>query len=73
MLYILAMTEFLWCITSAPGKCGGAPCIRRLRFRVSDVLDLLAAGMGHREILDEHPDLEPDDIKAAVSPPSPYG
>jgi uncharacterized protein (DUF433 family) len=44
-----------------------------LRFRVSDVLDLLAAGMGHREILDEHPDLEPDDIKAAVSPPSPYG
>jgi uncharacterized protein (DUF433 family) len=37
-----------------------------LRFRVSDVLDLLAAGMSHEEILAEHPDLEADDIRAAL-------
>jgi uncharacterized protein (DUF433 family) len=58
--------ELLLRITSEPGKCGGRPCFRGLRFRVSDVLDLLAAGMSHAEILAEHPDLEPDDIRAAL-------
>jgi uncharacterized protein (DUF433 family) len=60
------MSDLLSRITSEPGKCGGRPCIRGLRFRVSAVLDLLAAGMSHAEILAEHPDLEPDDIRAAL-------
>lgn len=64
--YELAMSDLLSRITSEPGKCGGRPCIRGLRFRVSDVLDLLAAGMSHEEILSEHPDLEADDIRAAL-------
>jgi uncharacterized protein (DUF433 family) len=64
--YDVVMSDLLARITSEPGKCGGRPCIRGLRFRVSDVLDLLAAGMSHGEILAEHPDLEADDIKAAL-------
>ena len=60
------MSELLSRITSEAGKCGGRPCIRGLRFRVSDILDLLAAGMSHDDILAEHPDLEPDDIRAAL-------
>ena len=53
-------------ITINPNQCGGKPCIRGLRIRVIDILDLLAAGLSHTEILEEHPDLEPDDIKAAL-------
>ena len=53
-------------ITSEPDKFGGRPCIRGLRIRVVDVLDLLAAGPSHAEILAELPDLEPDDIRAAI-------
>lgn len=60
------MSDLLSRITSEPGKCGGRPCIRGLRFRVSDVLDPLAAGLIHAEILAEHPDLEADDIRAAL-------
>jgi uncharacterized protein (DUF433 family) len=60
------MNDLLSRITSEPGKCGGRPCIRGLRFRVTDVLDLLAAGMSHAQILAEHPDLQPEDIKAAL-------
>lgn len=59
----MALTER---ITSEPDKFGGRPCIRGLRIRVVDVLDLLAAGLSHAEILAELPDLEPDDIKAAI-------
>lgn len=59
----MALTD---CITSEPDKFGGRPCIRGLRIRVVDVLDLLAAGLSHAEILAELPDLEPDDIKAAI-------
>jgi uncharacterized protein (DUF433 family) len=61
------MNDLLARITSEPGKLGGRPCLRGLRIRVSDVLDLLAAGLGHAEILAELPDLEPDDIKAAFA------
>jgi uncharacterized protein (DUF433 family) len=61
------MDDLLFRITSEPGKLGGRPCLRGLRIRVSDVLDLLAAGLSHAEILAELPDLEPDDIKAALA------
>jgi len=54
-------------ITIEPGKCGGRPCIRGLRIRVKDVLGLLAAGASHQEILDDYPDLEDDDIFAALN------
>jgi uncharacterized protein (DUF433 family) len=61
------MSDLLARITSEPGKLGGRPCLRGLRIRVSDVLDLLAAGLSHAEILAELPDLEPDHIKAALA------
>jgi uncharacterized protein (DUF433 family) len=53
-------------ITTNPEQCGGRPCIRGMRIRVIDVLDLLAAGLSHRDILEELPDLEPADIEAAL-------
>ena len=46
--------------------CGGRPCIRGQRMRVSDVLDLLAYGAPHSEILQDYPFLEPDDIRACL-------
>lgn len=60
------MSTLLDRITSEPGKFGGRPCIRGLRIRVVDVLDLLSAGLSHAEILIELPDLEADDIRAAL-------
>jgi uncharacterized protein (DUF433 family) len=53
-------------ITINPGQCGGRPCIRGMRIRVIDVLDLLANGLTAEEVLSELPDLEPDDIKACL-------
>jgi uncharacterized protein (DUF433 family) len=47
-------------------QCGGRPCIRGLRIRVSDVLDLLANGLTSQEVLEELPDLEPEDISACL-------
>lgn len=52
-------------ITLDPGQCGGRPCIRGLRIRVTDVLEMLAAGMSEAEILGEFPYLESDDLRAA--------
>ena len=54
-------------ITINPKHCGGRPCIRGMRIRVTDVLDLLAAGLGYDQILDEMPDLEREDISAAIT------
>ncbi|MFM7170388.1 MAG: DUF433 domain-containing protein [Cyanobium sp.] len=54
-------------ITHNPAQCGGKPCIRGMRIRVSDVLDLYAAGLSSDQILSELPDLEPEDLKAALS------
>lgn len=53
-------------ITINPAQCGGRPCIRGMRIRVSDVLDLLAAGLTSAEILAELPDLEAADIQAVL-------
>ena len=60
------MTELLARITVNPKQCGGRPCIRGMRIRVSDVLDLFAAGLSAEEILEEMPDLEADDLKASL-------
>ena len=51
-------------ITMTPDVCGGRPCIRGLRIRVKDVLDLLAAGATREEILADYPYLEAEDITA---------
>lgn len=53
-------------ITLDPDQCGGRPCIRGLRIRVKDVLDLLAAGASREEILEDYPLLEADDIAAVL-------
>ena len=54
-------------ITVEPGKRGGEPCIRGLRITVYEILDYLASGMSEAEILDDFPDLEPDDFRAVVA------
>jgi uncharacterized protein (DUF433 family) len=53
-------------ITVNPSQCGGRPCIRGMRIRVIDVLDLLAAGMSREEILSDYPELEAEDIEACL-------
>jgi uncharacterized protein (DUF433 family) len=60
------MVEIADRITVDPEQCGGRPCIRGMRIRVSDVLDLLASGLSPREILQEMPDLESEDIRASL-------
>ena len=60
------MSNLLARITINPKQCGGRPCIRGMRIRVSDVLDLFASGLSAEEILEEMPDLEADDLKAAL-------
>ena len=59
-------TERLKRITVEEGKCGGRPCIRGHRIRVTDILELLANGASHEEILRDYPFLEPEDIFAAI-------
>jgi uncharacterized protein (DUF433 family) len=54
-------------ITVDPEVCGGRPCIRGLRIRVKDILDLLAVGATHEEILADYPYLESDDISAVLA------
>lgn len=53
-------------ITADPNQCGGRPCLRGLRIRVKDVLDLLAAGAAREDILADFPLLEAEDITAAL-------
>ena len=60
------MADLLERITVNPEQCGGRPCIRGMRIRVIDVLDLFAAGLSAEQILEEMPDLEADDLKAAL-------
>lgn len=53
-------------ITIDPEQCGGRPCVRGMRIRVSDVLDLLANGLRAEQVIEELPDLEPADIQACL-------
>jgi len=53
-------------ITTNPAQCGGRPCIRGMRIHVVDILDLLAAGLTQEQVLEELPDLEAQDIEAAL-------
>jgi uncharacterized protein (DUF433 family) len=54
-------------ITIEPGKRSGKPCIRGMRFTVQDVLEYLASGMTEAEILNDFPELTPDDIRACLA------
>lgn len=53
-------------VTIHPQQCGGRPCVRGMRIRVSDVLHLMAAGLSPGEVIAELPDLEPEDITACL-------
>ena len=53
-------------ITIEPGKCGGKPCIRGMRIRVSDILEMMGDGVSMEEILADFPDLEREDILASL-------
>ncbi len=53
-------------ITVNPKQCGGRPCVRGMRIRVTDVLDLFAAGLSAEQILEEMPDLEREDLQAVL-------
>jgi uncharacterized protein (DUF433 family) len=54
-------------ITVDPEQCGGRPCIRGMRIRVSDVIDLLATGMNNHQVIEELPDLELADVAACMN------
>jgi len=60
------MTSLSDRITVDPETCGGRPCIRGLRVRVKDILDMLAGGSSRAEILRDYPYLEDNDITAAL-------
>lgn len=60
------MAELMERITINPAQCGGRPCIRGMRIRVIDILDLLAAGLSTEQVLEDLPDLEPEDVQAAL-------
>jgi uncharacterized protein (DUF433 family) len=53
-------------ITVNPRQCGGRPCVRGMRIRVTDVLDLMAAGLSRDDVLAEMPDIEVEDIEACL-------
>lgn len=63
---MLDRTALLNRITQTPGQCGGRPCIRGMRIRVSDILETLADNVNPSEILADFPDLEPEDIQACL-------
>ena len=54
-------------ITHNPDQCGGRPCIRGMRIRVQVILELYAAEQSSEQILADFPDLEPEDLKAALA------
>jgi uncharacterized protein (DUF433 family) len=64
--------EIMERITINPEQCGGRPCIRGMRIRVKDVLDMLAGGATAEEILADYPDLEAEDIRACLAYASRY-
>lgn len=58
--------ELLDRITYYPQQCGGRPCIRGMRIRVTDILEMLALNIKISEILADFPDLEAEDIQACL-------
>lgn len=60
------MSDWSQRITIDPEQCGGRPCIRGMRVRVSDVLDLLATGLSADDVVEELPYLERADVEASL-------
>ncbi|HEV7351095.1 DUF433 domain-containing protein [Telluribacter sp.] len=60
------MEKLLERITLNPAVCNGKPTLRNMRFTVSQLLELLAAGMTEAEILTDYPYLEKEDIRACL-------
>ena len=60
-------SDLLSRITIEAGKCGGKPCIRGKRMRVTDILELLGSGATYEEILQDYPFLQREDILAAIT------
>lgn len=58
--------DLLTRITINPKQCGGKPCVRGMRVRVSDVLELLAGGMTSAEVVEDLDDLELEDVRACL-------
>lgn len=67
MIHRMSMESLLSRITVNPKQCGGRPCVRGMRVRVTDVLDLFTAGLTAEQILTELPDLEPLDLQACIA------
>ena len=61
-----SQSDLLERITQTPGQCGGRPCIRGMRIRVTDILEILAENISFSEILEDFPDLELVDIQACL-------
>jgi uncharacterized protein (DUF433 family) len=61
------MSDLLSRITFNPAQMGGRPCIRGMRIRVSDILEMLAGGASAEEVLADFPYLEADDIRASLA------
>lgn len=61
-----SITGLLTRITQTSGQCGGRPCIRGMRIRVTDILEMLAENVSVAEILEDFPDLELADIQACL-------
>lgn len=59
--------NYLERITIDPEICHGKPCIRGMRWPVIVLLDLLGSGMTYEEVLEDHPELEMEDIYAAIN------
>lgn len=64
---MMGSNDFLKRITINPNVCFGKPTARNLRYPVEFILNILAAGMTHQEILEDYPDLEEDDLKACLN------
>lgn len=61
--------DYLERVTFNPEQCGGRPCVRGMRIRVKDVLEMLAGGASEAQILADYPDLEIEDIRACLQLP----
>jgi uncharacterized protein (DUF433 family) len=61
------MKELLKRITIDPEICHGKPCVRGMRWPVEVIIDMMGSGMSTEEILEDHPELEKEDILASLN------
>jgi uncharacterized protein (DUF433 family) len=67
MRTVFVASDYLDRITFDPAQCGGHPCVRGMRIRVTDVLQLISSSASFEEILEDYPYLEHEDILAAIA------